>query len=492
MRLVTRLTAATAVVGLLVFGTYGVWLVAAERRDLNRAVDREVNFLATSLRVGIENALRDGQTVDVAETVEKLDEVDAGVDVLVLRPDGTPWVAENEEITELEWSVVKALALDVSEEGAIHWTRTAGPKAMLAHGTPLFADDSTLLGVLVILRPLSDVQEDIGDTVGMVSVTVGWFVLLAAGVGALVGRVFLVRPLARLMDGIRGVRSGANLHPLPEGGDVEVAALTAEFNRMTVDLAQARDAVARESEARRIAQHALQAADRLVTVGQLSAAVAHEIGSPLQVLHGRARTLAERALTPEQVRTSATVLVRETERISRIVEQVLAVARRRPARRARFDITTVARQVVEVMETEARRRRIHLETAWHSDSAGGQGGEMTGDADQLQQVALNLLGNALQATPAGGHVRIGTRSEPGKVALFVEDDGEGMDAQTAARAFDALFTTRGDHGGTGLGLAIVKSIVEDHGGRVSLRTEPGRGSTFTVEFPATPGAGEDA
>jgi signal transduction histidine kinase len=304
---------------------------------------------------------------------------------------------------------------------------------------------------------------------------------LAGGFGGLLSRVFLARPLARLLEGIRAVRSGTTLQPLPEEGDFEVASLATEFNQMTRDLAAAREAVVQESEARRVAQQALQAADRLVTVGQLSAALAHEIGSPLQVLHGRARALAERPMEPAQVQANAQILVRESERISRIVSQTLSLARRRPLRRIRFDLSAVAREVAHVMESEARRRRIHLERAWDPEAV-----EMMGDPDQLQQVALNLLLNALHATPPGGHVRIGTRQGTSQAILFVEDDGEGMDEETATRAFEPLFTTHAEQGGTGLGLAVVKALVEEHGGRVTLRTEKGRGSLFSIEIP-TPG-----
>jgi signal transduction histidine kinase len=476
MHLASRLSAASALVGLAVFGVYGAVLVSAERRDLGRAVDREVAFLSASLRVGIENALRDGQVADVEETITKLDEVDAGVDVLVLHSDHSMWVAGPASLTPQRLSVTGDLADAVTVSGIARSIRMSdGGLGLLIHASPLFADDGAILGVLVVQRPLGDVAEDLGGTVGGISVTVGVFILLAASVGLLVSRFFLARPLDALLLGIRSVREGAVVGPLREDGDVEVAALASEFNRMILDLEAARTAVAQEIEARRVAQQALSTADRLFTLGQLSASVAHEIGSPLQVLQGRARALAERSTDPAS-RASAEVMVRETERITCIVAQVLSLGRRRTPSEELFDLETTIEEVAAVLGTEARRRDLTLAKETRPAT-------VTGDPDQLKQVVLNLLMNAFQATPAGGHVWVRAWQEDGFALLQVEDDGVGVPPEALTHIFEPLFTTRADHGGTGLGLAVVKTIVESHRGAVACQSEPGHGATFTVRLP---------
>lgn len=481
MRLVSRLSTTFAAVGLTVFGAYSVWLVRSEREDLWAAVNREVGFLATSLRVALENALRDGQDEDALETISKLEQVDATVDLMVLRPDGTPWLEGSDRIGAEEMAFVGSLLGDVVAARAARTVQsTFRDDAELFHLCPLFSDDQAVIGVLVLVRPLSDLQEDLDDTLGLIALTGGLFVLLAAVASWLVGTIYLTHPLAQLLEGIRLLRAGAASTPLVEAGDLEIAALASEFNGMTRDLAAARAALDQEVEARRVAQHALQTADRLLTVGQLSASLAHEIGSPLQVLHGRARALQDRSHDPTQVRASAAIMVSETERVSRIVSQVLAVARRRPPARVEFDLSAVAAQVLTVLEADARRKRIALSASWSAEPV-----FVRGDPDQIQQVALNLLTNALQATPPAGHVTIATARDGAWARLTVCDDGEGMEEETRERAFEALFTTRAEQGGTGLGLAVVASIVVEHRGRVRCESERHRGSTLTVELPLT-------
>jgi signal transduction histidine kinase len=485
MRLVTRMSSTTALAGLLVFGAYGVWLVRSERHDLFLALDREVAFLATSLKVSAENALRDGQTADVEETISRLDEVDSRVDVAVFRPDGTPWLAptglQTGEARQDEDELARVAALGHREASILH---PAAHPTYLILATPLFDEAQEVIGVLVLFRPLTDVNRDLAYTSGSVVAGVGFFVLLASGLGFAVGRVRLTRPLDRLLRAIRSIREGEKTAPLPEEGDEEIAALAAEFNVMNAELSAAYRSVQEESEARREALHALQAADRLVTVGQLSASLAHEIGSPLQVLHGRARSLVERPGDPERVRRSAGILVRETERITGIVAQFLALSRRKPARRVLVDLARISSEVVVLLEIEARRRRVSVEQVQEGDCS------VLGDPDQLQQVVLNLLTNALVACKPGGWVTVKTVREGDRVRLVAADDGSGMSAETLARAFEPLFTTHADEGGTGLGLAVVRSIVEEHGGSVVGQSEVGRGSTFTVDLPAHDATGE--
>jgi signal transduction histidine kinase len=477
MRLVTRMSATLAVVGLGVFGAYGAWLTARERVDLRAAAERETVFLGTSLRVSIENALRDRQLSDVEEVTLRLEGVDTTLDVFVFDPRGQPVVAP----TGRPWAELAALAEQSAslKETRLVYVPAEDPEVLLL-ATPLLSDDGERQGALGIVRPLDDVNEDLLETQGSIAVTVGAFVLLSALLGLTIGQARLGRPLERLTGAMRAVRQGDVSTPLVEEGDDELMALSAEFNAMLRDLREARAVAEVEADARQKAMRSLQEADRLVTVGQLSAAVAHEIGSPLQVLLGRARALAERPEDAEQTRRVAIILVREAERITRIVLQLLALTRRRPIRREAVDVAEAARTVGSLLELEARRRRVSLALELAAVRP------VAADPDQVQQVLLNLLSNALAAARAGGHVIVRVRDGEGVVRISVQDDGVGMDEETQRRAFEPLYTTRSDSGGAGLGLAVVRSIVQEHGGRVDFVSEPGQGTTFVVELPGAP------
>jgi len=234
-------------------------------------------------------------------------------------------------------------------------------------------------------------------------------------------------------------------------------------------------------------------------VGELAATLAHEIGSPLQVLNGRARTLAGRADLPDDARRGAEILVEQTDRVDRIVQRLLGIARRKASVLADIDVREPVQLVADLLSVEARRRRVRIELEL------GEVPRVRADADQVQQVVLNLLQNALRACAAGGGVKISvaqswfTRpsSSTGQpsVAISVEDDGPGVSDSVRSHIFEPFFTAWSKrngataaestgNGGTGLGLSVVKSIVTEHDGVVTLSpSQAGNGARFTVHFP---------
>lgn len=468
MRIGTRLSLVWTFAGLLVFGGYGVWLVQRERADLMRSVERETWLLGTSVQVAVENALRDGQFDDVDETASRLEGVDASVDVAVFHRDGRLLLATGEGALGHE--------LPADERPVLRYDPPRRPDRLLMI-TALSESATERTGTLVLARPLDDVRRDLDATTGTIALTVGLFALCSGLVGWGVGQLYVGRPLAALAQSMHEVGEG-NLRPvLPETRDDEVGEVARAFDAMMHELAQTRQRLDEAAEARRQLVWALQEAERTARLGQLAATVAHEIGSPLQVLEGRARALLRTPDDPRRVARHAEILVRETERITRTVHQLLEITRPRAAEPGPVDLDLLVRRTVDLFELEAERTGIR----WEIRS--GELPPVFGHADRLQQVLVNLVGNALAASPPGGRITIGLRSESGRVALEVSDQGHGMAPEQRDRAFDPFYTTRAEQGGTGLGLAIVKRIVDDHGGQVDLISAPGEGTTVTMWLP---------
>ncbi len=249
----------------------------------------------------------------------------------------------------------------------------------------------------------------------------------------------------------------------------------------------AREDVQSQQEATRRAQTALQDADRLITVGQLSAGLAHEIGSPLQVLRGRAHRIVELSAEHPELARNAELICAQADRITRIVQQLLQFARsRRPELREcnpAAEITTV----VDLLELEAKRRSVSIV----ADVAGTVTRVVT-DPHRLQQIAFNLARNGLAAVEDHGHVRLRLEvveapSAGGGVGrelrLTVEDDGPGVRPEVREHLFEPFFTTRSGEGGIGLGLAVVRTLVTELGGDVDFSTGP-TGTAFVVRLPA--------
>lgn len=481
-----KISAATTVAGILLFGSHGLYLLATERRDLERAVEREARLVARSLRVSVENALRDQQIADAREVLDAVERLDPSFAVAVYDGAGRALAADRDDPPTASQRAILQAAF-ASPVPLVRFDPPADPTRLLV--AVRLGSEAREAAVLLLDRPLDDLRADLRRTRSGIVLSVAGFALVSGALGLLLGTLYVRRPLIRLIDAMQRVRGGDLESAVPVGRADEFGAVALEFNAMLAELRAARARLRDETGARERLQHQLERADKLITVGQLSAGLAHEIGSPLQVLNGRARALRDAAGDPARTRRVADILVAQSDRIAGIVGRLLRYARHRPPQLAWIDPAAPVRAVLELLETEARDRGVamHLLCADHLP-------RIRADADQLQQVVLNLLRNALAATPRGGAVRVELApldGPPPALRLAVVDSGRGIDERTRARLFEPFFTTQREAGGTGLGLAVVKWIVTAHGGRVTSQAGRGDGSAFVVDLPVG-GAAEPA
>lgn len=224
------------------------------------------------------------------------------------------------------------------------------------------------------------------------------------------------------------------------------------------------------------AQRDAIARSRLALLGEVAASIAHDVRTPLSVLKTSAQLLASGNLPVAEQRDLARMVAAEVDRLNGVVTGLVDLARPRAARRAPERLDALVDRTVAVLRPWARARRVALEI----DGA-RTGVRVLADGDQMQQVLLNLLHNAVQAAPDPGTVRVGWRAEAPWAVLEVSDSGPGFSPEALARAFSPFFTTKAD--GTGLGLAIVKRIVEEHGGDVGARNLAQGGACVWVRLP---------
>jgi signal transduction histidine kinase len=472
-----RFTVALTAIAAVLFGGYAIWGYRSERGDLRAATTRELRLIGQSLETSLGNALRDRQRADIEETLKALDALAPDLDVYVHDSAGTV-IARSKGARDD--AALRALARDASVLGGeLVRFEAADDGDRLTFAAPLTGDDGTPLGALAISRPVSDLERDLART-RIRLVTAMLALLLATAIAGLVlGTIHVSRPIGRLRDGIRQIREGDFRTQVQADRHDEIGELVVEFNRMIAALADERSRAEAEADARTRLEQGLQRVDKLVTIGQLSAGLAHEIGSPLQVLSGRAATLLDHA-DPE-VQRQAAQLTAQCERITRVVEQLLSFGRRKAAAVEACDLSEPVRAVIDLLAGEARRRGISL-TMEVLDPPH----VIEADRDQLQQVALNLVKNALVATPSGGIITVRVDRLDNKVRLSIRDNGVGIDSATRARLFEPFFTTRAAEGGTGLGLAVVRSIADEHRARIDVNSSPGAGAEFVVSFTEVP------
>ena len=487
VRIPTKLVLGLATASAVILGSYGLRELRKEKKDLTDVAKHDMKVLGTALKVAIENALRDKQVADIHEILQSLKLKDSTIDVLVFDPAGQ--LAPHPFGSPASAALVHEAVREVNSSGeSLVRMQGARDLSRIVGIFPLRDDDGSNLGTMAIVRPLDALRADLRSETISTILSILTLIAGVAGVGWFLVHLYVRRPLMNLMIAMKDVRAGNLAASVSVQRTDEVGVLTAEFNSMVRELASARSHLIEATESREALEAGLRRVDKLATLGQLSAGLAHEIGSPLQILNGRARVLASRTDLPADVRRIAQVLEEQSDRIAKIVEQLLSVSRRRAAHQSEIDLGVTIGPIVDLLEHEARRRAVRLEFERPSSPL-----KVVADVDQVQQVTLNLLSNALRATPRDGRVRLtlaassfkagdGTHAHP-SVSLAVDDTGCGIAEELLGRIFEPFFTTWAEAGGAGLGLAVVKSIVDEHGGTIAVQSEKDVGTRFTVHFP---------
>lgn len=315
--------------------------------------------------------------------------------------------------------------------------------------------------------------------------------VIAVLVAGLVGVRLVGRPLNALVSKTERAAEGDLGGPLHIHGGDELSQLAEALNNMCDSLSASQQKVTEEAERRAAAVDQLRHADRLKTVGRLAAGIAHELGTPLNVVAGRAAMIADGRLSEPDTRSSAETIRSEAKRMTSLIEGLLNFARRKPLNRGECRVADVVRSTVPLMESFAAKRSATVAT----DIAPDFLDDCRGDAAQLQQVISNLVMNAILSKPEGAVVNVRLTNERAAdpadgskllrdcVVIQVSDDGYGIAKEIRPHLFEPFFTTRDTGEGTGLGLSIVHGIVTEHGGWIEVKSDIGSGSVFSVYLP---------
>jgi signal transduction histidine kinase len=301
----------------------------------------------------------------------------------------------------------------------------------------------------------------------------------------------IVRPIDRLSDAARRVSEGARVLEPPRGGARELAELGASFAEMTrrlraeeEQLRQKVDELERATAELKSAQNTLVRSERLASVGRLAAGLAHEIGNPISAILGFEELLLAGGLAADEQRDFLERMKRETERINRVLRQLLDFARPAAAPRASEaqepgSVEHAADDVTALLRPHKAFRGLELHVEIDPSLP-----LVTLSRAQLVQVMLNLLLNAADALAAHGIVWVRARPCALGVRVEVEDDGPGIRDDVKDKLFEPFVTTKEVGAGTGLGLAICRGLVEAAGGSIAAEDREPRGARFVVELPA--------
>lgn len=226
-------------------------------------------------------------------------------------------------------------------------------------------------------------------------------------------------------------------------------------------------------------QEQLRHADRLATIGQLSAGVAHELNEPIGSILGFAQLIQSSQGLQEQAAQDAEKIKKASLHAREVIKKLMLFARQMPPQKSSVDLNQIVDEGLYFLESRCAKEGIKVERRLAANLPA-----IFADPAQMTQVLMNIVVNAIQAMPTGGILNIQTTASSGNAVLTIQDNGTGMEKATQKKAFLPFFTTKDIGEGTGLGLAVVYGIVTSHGGSIDFDTEVGKGTTFTVRLPA--------
>ncbi|MDB4930768.1 MAG: hypothetical protein JWM10_3252, partial [Myxococcaceae bacterium] len=348
----------------------------------------------------------------------------------------------------------------------------------LARVVVLRPDRGAPRGVVVLVRDLRSIDDRLARftrEITWLGLALGVILTAITMVGL---RRAVIRPIAALARHAEHVAEGSLDEVVDVGRRDEVGRLAQAFDRMLRSLRAARADLEAQHEAARSLERRLQHAQRLALIGQLSASVAHQVGSPLNVVLGRARYALQQGVHEPRVERHLREIEAGAAQISAVIESLLTHARRVRGRTEPVDLGELALAAARFLEAECEAAGVEMTV----DAAPVV---VDGSRPELEQVLLNLAVNAIQAQPGGGavRVRVGVAADDAAAAeLSVDDAGPGVPEEQRARVFEAFFTTKASEG-TGLGLSISDEMVRRHGGSIRVEASPLGGARFVVRLP---------
>ena len=401
------------------------------------------------------NVLVAGYPVD-ALVAQKLKQSTGGSEFLFLAGGRVVASTLNDGATRMVTAALpQAATPDRVSDGVVQFARLA---------TPLLDLEGKPVGRLCILRSFEGARRRIAGLKR--NILLLWLFAISAGVGLnYVLARGIIGPVQQLDRAAVEVARQNYAIQVPVRTDDELGRLARTFNDMCASIRQAREELIRQ--------------ERISTIGRLSGSIVHDLRNPLAAIYGGAEILVDRDLAPAQVKRLAGNIYRASRRIQEMLQDLLNVSRGTRAAVEPCRLREVAAAACDAVAAAAEAQRVRILLDVPSEI------ELPLERGRMERTFVNLLGNALEAMPGGGEVRISARPENGAVRVEVEDTGPGVAPEIRASLFQP-FVTLGKKGGLGLGLALSRQAMLDHGGDMWVESEPGRGARFCLRLPCGP------
>ncbi|HNF97939.1 MAG TPA: histidine kinase dimerization/phospho-acceptor domain-containing protein, partial [Pseudomonadota bacterium] len=481
MSIATRVTLLTVLLVTLALGVYGTLSMRGRRAERTAELERQTWLFGSALKVALEAAAQDGLYEDLHGLIGRMQAAERTIEVTyqdLLQP--------GEDAVFPPGSSARLVRQPNPDAGREERRRrveiTRQPygehiyisgREVYAYSLPIVDNKHRMVAIIDLQRDKSELEQEMLRATRDVVLTLGGLAALLAILVSLTVRQEFSAPLLRLVGGIDEVTRGDYTGAILRERNDEVGLLADRFNEMTQSLREARNEILAGVDAKLQLEQRLRHSDKLATIGQLAANIAHEVGTPLNVIGGRARVMSRRAEDPTAVQKNADIIATQAERITKIIQQLLDYARRKAPARSDVDLRKVCLSTLDFLEVQLTTRHVaaqlhpfavptppqpesQIERAVRGDESLGTLKPpaqpiVVGDSDQLQQVCLNLCINAIQAMPEGGALDLSlegiVRRKPGLdkappgayVMLAVADTGIGIDEADLSRIFEPFY-----------------------------------------------------
>jgi two-component system, NtrC family, sensor kinase len=483
MRIALKLTAVILCLLVIVLGMEAALRLREERQVLVRDVHHEQHLLGNALRSSIEIAWHT-YGPEAARSVlrrAELAEGEVSIRMVEIANDAPESMRPVLPVSNLE---ILALGQEVS------YTEQAKTPWVIYTYVPLHVPHKHTMA-LELSESMLEADVRLRRSAWRVAGTALILILSGGVLSMLVGEFMLGRPVRKLINRAQRIGEGDLSHPGPAQRRDEMGELKQAIASMVEGLSAARRKALEETEGRLVAQKQLRHSERLATVGTLAAGLAHELGTPLQIVSGRARMIELDKVSSNDGRRNAEIIRQQCKRMEKIVRQLLDFAR--PSGSVRHDLKAgdVVRDVVSLLSPMADEHQVEICVEEHNNQA-----SFRVEPELINQLLTNLINNAIQAMENGGVVSVSIDSLEKQppvstklakkvyVAIQISDQGKGIVPEQLLHVFDPFYTTKDVGQGTGLGLSVAYGIAQDHAGWIEVENRQQKGASFTVYLPA--------
>ncbi len=457
---------------MLLMGASGLRAVEAR---LEARMQQDIELVARAIQLPLSHALERDRRGSVQQSLDSAFRIDQVYGAYVYDAAGELVAASGPRSPSM---AIRQQARDLTIGGSqgLYQEQPGGP--VYSFFLPLTDAGGRINGLLQVTRHGADFREDLAQLRGQALALLAALTLLFLGVVVLGHQRAVGRHVDQMVKAMARVAAGERRCRVAPAGPQELRGLAKAMNAMLDSTERSEAALARQQDEQRVLEVRLRESEKLAAIGQLAAGVAHELGSPLGVIDGKAQRGLRRLTDDDPLKADLGEIRAEVARMGGIVRQLMDFGRRNPLHRRPESLPALVR-------AEARRvtrggSRVAVEVQ--------EGGEMPPlplDRSRLEQALGNLLRNAVQA--ARSRVRVAWSHDDRQARVVVEDDGPGIDPSVRARLFEPFFTTKAVGEGTGLGLSVAHGAVSDLGGTLVVDRSPLGGARFTLSLPREAG-----